>query len=337
MVLAVLGFLLLGMSLLAHVGSWFHLPGAPLASGGSSRHAALEEVVLKEGTGSDKIAVLEVSGVISGDPDRHGIGLVDTIEEQLSRCAEEAAVRAVVLKIDSPGGEVLASDDVSRLLAKFQKEHSKPVVVSMGSVAASGGYYIAAPCQWIVANELTITGSIGVIMHGYNYRGLMDKVGVRPDVYKSGKFKDMMSGDKLEHEVTAEEKAMVQGMINETFRRFKDVVQEGRSNSALKNKGKGRGLASDWKDLADGRIITGKQAFENGFVDELGNFDTAVARAKEIAGIGDATLVTFQQVYNISSLLRLFGQSESRASVKLDLGLDIPKVKVGRPYFLWMP
>lgn len=333
-----MGFALLGISLFAQVGSWFHLTGTRLGSGASARHVALEEVVLKEGAGTDKIAVLEISGIIGSDPmDHRGIGLAETIEEQLNRCAEEPSVRAVVLKIDSPGGEVLASDDVSRLLGRFQKQHGKPVVATMGSVAASGGYYVAVPCQWIVANELTITGSIGVIMHGYNYRGLMDKVGVRPEVYKSGKFKDMMSGDKLEHEISAEEKGMVQGMINETFGRFKEVIQEGRNNASLKNKAKGRGLASDWRNLADGRIITGKQAFENGFVDELGNFDTAVARAKEMVGIEDATLVTFQQAYSLSSLLRLFGQSESRASVKLDLGLDIPKVKAGRPYFLWMP
>ena len=99
-------------------------------------------------------------------------------------------VKAVVLKVNSPGGEVLASDDIYSIIKKFQKNSHKPVVASMGSLAASGGYYVSAPCQWIVANELTITGSIGVIMHGYNYRGLMKKIGLRRDFIWHGEFHD---------------------------------------------------------------------------------------------------------------------------------------------------
>src|SRR4029079_10112350 len=103
-------------------------------------------------------------------------------------------VKAVILKIDSPGGEVMASDDISRALVQFQEKHKKPVIASSRVLAASGGYYVAAPCRWIVANELTITGSIGVILSSLNYRGLMDKVGIEPVVFKSGKFKDMLRG-----------------------------------------------------------------------------------------------------------------------------------------------
>src|SRR5205814_8019240 len=133
----------------------------------------------------------------------------------------------VLLKVDSPGGEVLASDDIYRAIKDFQSHSRKPVVASMGSLAASGGYYISSPCRWIVANELTITGSIGVIMSSWNYRGLMDKVGLRPEVYKSGKFKDMLSGSKKEEEITPEEKEMVQKLVNDTFGKFKSVVSEG--------------------------------------------------------------------------------------------------------------
>src|ERR1019366_5911227 len=99
----------------------------------------------------------------------------------------------------------------------------------MGSLAASGGYYISSGCRYIVANELTLTGSIGVIMHGWNYRGLMDKVGIAPMTYKSGKFKDMLSGERATNEIPAEERAMVQGLIDETYGRFRDVVAEGRA------------------------------------------------------------------------------------------------------------
>src|SRR4029450_5729008 len=114
------------------------------------------------------------------------------VEEQFRRAAEDKRVKAVILKVNSPGGEVLASDDIYNIIEKFQNKTQKPVVAAMGSLAASGGYYVSAPCQWIVANEMTITGSIGVILHSFNYRGLMDKVGLRPVVYKSGKLKDML-------------------------------------------------------------------------------------------------------------------------------------------------
>ena len=113
--------------------------------------------------------------------DQGGYNMVDVIKAQLKRAEEDDKVKAVILKVDSPGGEVLASDEISRAIADFQtKPHGKPVVCSMGSLAASGGYYVSAPCRWIVANDLTITGSIGVIMSTWNYRGLMDKVGLRP-------------------------------------------------------------------------------------------------------------------------------------------------------------
>jgi protease-4 len=203
----------------------------------------------------------------------------------------------------------------------------------MGGLAASGGYYVSAPCRWIVANELTITGSIGVIMHSYNYRGLLNKVGVRPEVFKSGKFKDMLSGEKDEEEILPEEKQMIQSLIDETFQRFKKIVAEGRENASDQNRGEGRPLADDWENYADGRVLSGKQAYELGFVDELGNFDTAVERARLLARIKDANLVQYQRPFDLSNLFRLFGESESRA-LKIDLGMQLPKLQVGRLYFL---
>ena len=123
--------------------------------------------------------MVDVDGIITSRAiDQGGYSMVDVIKAQLKRAEEDDRVKAVILKVDSPGGEVLASDEISRAIAEFQtKPHGKPVVCSMGSLAASGGYYVSAPCRWIVANELTITGSIGVIMSTWNYRGLMDKVG----------------------------------------------------------------------------------------------------------------------------------------------------------------
>jgi protease-4 len=305
---------------------------------GSGSGRQLQEAVLEFNGSKNKIAVIPVEGIISSDMfDSGGDGMVEFIQDQFKFAARDSRVKAVVLKVDSPGGEVLASDDIYRAIQDFQKESGKPVVASMGSLAASGGYYVSAPCRWIVANELTITGSIGVIFHSFNYRGLMDKVGLRPVVYKSGKHKDMLSGDRKEEDIPPEEKEMIKKLIDDTFERFKSVVVEGRQWANKRNKSnsddKGRALKGNWTDYADGRVLSGKDAYELGFVDELGNFETAVNRAETLAGIEDANLVHYHQLFDLSNLFRLFGKSETRG-LKVDLGLDLPRLKAGRLYFL---
>src|SRR2546421_5060258 len=235
--------ILLALSVLSNFRHLVHGMTAHVKGGRQSRER-LEEVMFENNHSKNKIAVLDVTGIISSEPwDRNGHNLVDLISDQLRLAGDDDSVRAVILKVDSPGGEVLASDEIYRELAEFQRNCRKPVVASMGGLAASGGYYVSAPCQWIVANELTITGSIGVIMHSYNYRGLLTKVGVRPEVFKSGRFKDMLSGEKTEEEILPEEKQMVQALIDETFEKFKKVVAEGRKRANEQNGGEGRKLA----------------------------------------------------------------------------------------------
>src|SRR5208337_556483 len=135
------------------------------------RSRNMEEVSLSSTNSENKIAVIDVDGIItSGEVDRTGVNLVEFIKDQLKMAERDSDVKAVILKVNSPGGEVLASDDISTAIKNFQEKSHKPVVASMGALAASGGYYISAPCRWIVANELTITGSIGVIMDTWNYR-----------------------------------------------------------------------------------------------------------------------------------------------------------------------
>jgi protease IV len=296
----------------------------------------LEENVLEENDTTNKIVVVEVDGIITAQLERGGATMVEMIQDQFKVAARDPHVRAVILKVNSPGGEVLASDDINRAIVKFQQDTGKPVIAAMGSLAASGGYYVSAPCRWIVANELTITGSIGVIMNSFNYRGLMDKVGLRPEVFKSGKFKDMLSGSKKESEITDEERQMIQKLVNETFERFKTVVADGRSYANRKNKegdSKGQTLAPNWSDYADGRVLSGKEAFQLGFVDELGGWETAVKRAQKLAKIDNASLVQYQQIFDISSLFRLFGKSDTKG-VKVDLGIDLPKLQTGNLYFI---
>ena len=331
-VAVVLGILLL-LSVLSNLG---HLVRSVrvTAKGGRQARGHLEEATYENNHSKNKIALLDIAGIITSEAwDRSGSSLVDLVSDQLRRAGEDDSVKAVILRVDSPGGEVLASDEIYRAIADFQKVYKKPAVASMGGLAASGGYYVSAPCQWIVANELTITGSIGVIMHSYNYRGLLNKVGVRPEVFKSGKFKDMLSGEKNEDEILPEEKQMVQALIDETFERFKKVVAEGRKRANEQNGGEGRKLADDWGDYADGRVLSGRQAYELGFVDELGNFDTAVERARDLAKISNANLVQYERPFDLGNLFRLFGETDSRA-VKIDLGVQLPKLQVGRLYFL---
>ena len=180
---------------------------------------------------------------------------------------------------------------------------------------------------------MTITGSIGVIMSTYNYRGLMNKVGLQPYTFKSGKYKDMLSGSREPETITDEEKAMVQKLIDETYGRFKSVVADGRKQAHDKVKQNSRALVPNWTEYADGRVLSGKEAKELGFVDDLGSFDHAVDRTKEIAGIKRANLVEFRQRIDIADLLGIFGKSESRG-IKVDLGLELPKLQAGRLYFL---
>lgn len=336
-----LGWMLLSFFLIACIGLFAAVKIVKSLAGAVKRTAhvdgrLLEEHLVENNHSHNKIAVIDIDGIIMDRVDEWtGASLVSFLKDQLHVAGEDDNVKAVVLRVDSPGGEVLAADDIAREIAKFQKDNDKPVIVSMGSLAASGGYYISAPCRWIVANELTITGSIGVIMQSYNYRGLMNKVGIKPETFKSGKFKDMLSGEKEPSEITDEERAMIQALITETFEKFKSVVANGRKAASDQNKSQGRPLSADWKNFADGRVFSGRQAYDLGFVDELGGFDTAVDRAKALGGVKDANLVQYRMPMTFGNLFRLFGKAHVPAmAINVDLGLDLPKLQAGKMYFL---
>jgi len=309
----------------------------------------LDEVLVKDnGARSSKIAVVTVDGIItSHQADQAGNNMVDVIRAQLDRAADDARVKAVILKVDSPGGEVMASDQINKLIVDFQNGKpakgdvpavkGKPVICSMGSLAASGGYYISAPCRWIEADDLTLTASIGVIMEGINYRGLMDKLGIAPNVYKSGIHKDMLSGMRETNEIPADEHDMIQNLIMDTYGQFTNIVAQGRGNAHKLNGSDGKMLAPDWMKFADGRVVSGKEALRLGLVDGIGDFDNAVDRAEKITGISNANLVEYRERYDIGDFLSMFGQSGKAHDIKLDFGVDIPKLQAGALYFLWQP
>lgn len=210
--------------------------------------------------GGEKIAIIEVRGVIL-DP--------QPIVEKLVKLRKNEKIKAIVLRIDSPGGGVGAAQEIHAEVKKAQKE--KKVVVSMGSVAASGGYYIACAADRILANPGSITGSIGVIVESLNVEELLGKLGLRSVVVKSGKHKDL--GSPL-RPMTAEERKLLQGVIDSVHEQFIRAVAEGRNLPLEKV-----------RKLADGRIFSGEQARSLGLVDELGNLEDTIAVAAQMAGI----------------------------------------------------
>ncbi len=311
-----------------------------LTSGSRTGPARLRETVIEDNNADHKVLVMDIDGIISGRTPGVSGSLVENIRDQFERASEDDEIRAVVLRVDSPGGEVLASDEIHDAIRSFQDEHDIPVVAAMGSLAASGGYYVSAPCRWIVAHPLTLTGSIGVIFHGYNYRGLMDKVGVLPDVVKSGKLKDMFSGEQRPEDVLPDEKRILNDLVQESFTRFKSVVREGRTAAAEKNRKAGieagRVLSPEWEGLADGRILSGIQAHEAGLVDELGDFRKAVSRAKSLAGIHDADLISYESPHSFEDFLGLLGRSGVSGRVRLEVPGFLPQgaLKPGLLYFI---
>jgi len=218
----------------------------------------------------NKVAIISLTGTISatGSSLFFGAGInPDQVREQLQRAEADAAVKAIVIRVESPGGTVAACQEIVNEMDKV----TKPIVISMGETAASGGYYISAKADKIIALPGTLTGSIGVISQIPNIKGLYDKLGIKVETFKGGKYKDMYGGMR---ELTPEEKAIMQELTNLYYDQFVKVVAEGRKL----DEGKVR-------ELATGQLYTGTQAKAFGLVDELGGLQTAIDSAAELAGI----------------------------------------------------
>ena len=208
----------------------------------------------------EKVGVIPIEGII-GDSGE--------IIDQINEFADSNGIRAVVLRIDTPGGSVAPSQEIYQAVRELRKK--KKVVVSMGSVAASGGYLIAVAADRIVANPGTITGSISAVMHYANVEELLKKVGIRSSAIKSGKFKDIGSPVR---EMTAEERSLIQGIVDDIYDQFVRTVSENRKIPLSKI-----------VQLADGRVFTGRQAKELGLIDDLGGLQDAVLLAGRLSGI----------------------------------------------------
>lgn len=242
-----------------------------------------QEKIETNGSSDKKIVKLSVEGTIVDDGTS---GLFSTggynhasFMKQLAKIKKDSQVKGILLEINSPGGSVYETAEITRALKDLQKEQKIPIYASLENQAASGGYYIAASSDKIFATEDTMTGSIGVIMSSMNYSGLMEKLGITDTTIKSGALKDIGSSSRPQ---TKADKEVLQAFVDSMYGRFVKTVAQGRKMDETKV-----------RQLADGRIYDGVQAVENGLVDELGYPDQALAALKKEAGLKDATVVSY--------------------------------------------
>ena len=257
-----------------------------------------EEKIIKEGqVNGSKIAVLNLEGIIQDGGASPFTGAYDHNQflRMIEQAGEDDSIDGIILRVNTPGGGVVESAEIHDKLVHIQEEYGKPMYVSMGNTAASGGYYVAAPADKIVAHPATLTGSIGVIMEAINYAELADKLGVDFNTIKSGEFKDIMSASR---EMTDDEEAILQSMIDDLYDDFVQVIVDGRGMSE-----------EQVRELADGRIYTGKQAKEHELVDELGTMDDTIAMMEEDHNLKDANVVQYEVGYGFGYLFGLTAQN----------------------------
>lgn len=281
-----------------------------------------EEVMVKEGDASaGKIVVIPLEGVIAhGAEGSLGDNMVEDFKAALEQARRDENVKAVVIAVDSPGGEITASDVLYHSLKEFTRH--KPSVIYFNSLGASGAYYTACGASYIMCNDTTFTGSIGVIISTLNYRELFGKVGLQSVVFKSGAFKDMLNGAR---ELTPEEIAYIQGLVMQSYDRFVGIVAKARKldEQALRN------------GVADGRILSGTDAYEAKLVDQLGYVENAHAKAAELGRAPGAQVVRYKRVVTFAHFLRMFSESRSKApEIKIGGLESLNRLEPGRVYLL---
>ncbi len=282
------------------------------------------------GRGADKVLIIDISGEIIEEKGAGIAGIIQRpavtarIREELDKASEDDRVKAVVLRINSPGGVVTTCDIIYHEIKRFKKRTGKVVVAELMDVAASGGYYIAAASDKVVAHPTTITGSIGVVALKLDASGLLKKIGIANETIKSGDKKDI--GTPL-RSMTGEERKILQSIIDGMFQRFLTVVKEGR-----------KGLTEEaLKEISDGRVFLAPRALELGLVDRLGYLEDAIEVAKKEAGIEEAQVVTYTRpgTYK-ANIYSEAGATPSINIVNIDMGGFAEKYGV-RFMYMWMP
>jgi len=273
---------------------------------------------------SDRIVQIDIDGIITsseigGGLFDKGLPMLSNIKRALEQAADDKRVKAIVLHINSPGGEVTASDILYAAVKAAAAK--KPVVVYMDSMAASGGYYISCGATKIVASATTLTGSISVIMESYSYHGLFEKVGLGTNTFASGAFKDTLSGARPMRE---DEKAYIQNLVAQMYDRFLGIVAEARKldKNLLKT------------TVADGRVLLGAEALQSKLVDQIGYIEDAYALARQLSSAPDAMVVKYRRSVGLFDVL---GMAEASAGKRIEvdvLGHMMPRLEPGRAYYL---
>src|SRR5699024_4466041 len=257
----------------------------------------VEEDILIDGSSNERIAVLHLNGTIQNTPT--GLIVDETYNhplflQMIETAAEDPTVEGIILQVDSPGGTVIDTAEIHRHLVEVQEDYDKPIYVSMGNMAASGGYYVAAPAEKIFAEKATMTGSIGVIMESINIAELAENHGIEFNTIKSGKHKDIMSPGR---KMTDEEEDIMQSMIDEMYDDFVEVIVDGRGLSE-----------SHVREVGDGRLYTGRQAVDNGLVDDIGTFDDTIQEMMDDYGLNNAQVIEYNYGLNPFSDLLMNAQ-----------------------------
>lgn len=295
-----------------------------------SSSTELREEVVQRGSGvfPSKIVIIEVEGMLLNarnggilQPQENDVSL---FAQQLDRAERDPAVKALVLRVNSPGGTVSASDSMYQTLVKFKERSHKPVVASAQDVSASGAYYVSCAADKIVAQPTSIVGSIGVIFNSFDVSETMSKIGVRSEAIKSGPLKDMGSPFKP---LGQPERAVMQGMVDEFYARFKDIVK---SNRHLDD----ATLAA----VSDGRVFTGSRAVEVHLADQLGYLPDAIELAKQLGNAPGAETLLYKRPFGYGGSIYAQGSPTSpRANViQLNLSPDRALLPTGF-YYLWEP
>ena len=289
----------------------------------------LKETVL-EGEGTEKILLVDLQGVINNQKDHSftgsttALGMVEQVREIISKAEKDDDIRALLIKINSPGGTVTASDIIFHELVTYKKKYGIPIYVHIMDLAASGGYYIALAGDEIIAHPTSLIGSIGVIALKVNMENLMEKIGVDWEIVKSGDKKDFMSPFRP---FTVEERKLFQNTIDNFHARFVSIIADNRVKLSL----------HEVNRLADGRVFDSKQAKDLNLIDEIGYISNTVERIKLRTDNPDLKVVTYQREGDYKSNLYSFSpQTPSINLINLDLGIDKNSLS---PYFLylWMP
>ena len=266
----------------------------------ASGNEEFTEDTLEDGNEFNKIAVLEVDGTIQDTGDTQSILSSagynhKAFMKKLDKVKNDSSVKGIILKVNSPGGGVVESAEIHDKIVEIQEEAKKPVYVSMGSMAASGGYYISAPADKIFASPETLTGSLGVIMSGYNFEGLAEKYGVEFVTIKSGPYKDIMSSTR---EMTDKERDILQTMIDNSYDGFVKVIADGRG---LKE--------NEVRKIADGRIYDGRQAKDLNLIDDFGYLDDVINSMKTDNNWKDAMVVSYSDSGGFASMFGMTAKS----------------------------